>query len=84
MALVGMRGSISDPRQANDLDRVGSVYIFVSSNDGSKTWTQQMKLMASDGVVEDAFGGSVAMDGDTVVVSAHLVDNKCVRVYSFS
>jgi len=75
MALVGLRGNRASSRVENDLGRVGSIYIFVPSNDGSNTWTQQMKLMASDGIEEDFFGGSVAIDRDTVVVGAHLVDN---------
>ena len=40
----------------------GSVYIFVRN--GSE-WTQQAKLLASDGEENDVFGYSVQLDGDT-------------------
>ena len=43
----------------------GSVYIFVRS-DG--VWTQEQKLVASDGASRYAFGVRVHIDGDTVIV----------------
>jgi hypothetical protein len=45
----------------------GSVYVFVRSGD---SWTEQAKLTASDGVANDEFGSSVAIDGNTVIVGA--------------
>ena len=45
----------------------GSAYVFVRSGDA---WTQQAKLLASDGFISDVFGTSVAISGDTVVVGA--------------
>ena len=51
----------------------GSAYVFV--NDGG-AWTQQAKLLADDGAPGDAFGRSVAIDGDTALVGAHLHDDK--------
>ena len=47
----------------------GSAYVFVRSVDGA--WTQQAKLVAADGESEDAFGISVAISGDTVVIGAY-------------
>ncbi len=35
-------------------------------------WTQQAKLLADDGAAGDYFGGSVAVDGDTLLVGAML------------
>lgn len=49
----------------------GSAYIF-EYNDGN--WTQQAKLTASDGGVEDWFGQSVSISGDCAVVGAWLND----------
>jgi len=49
----------------------GSAYIF-EYNDGN--WTQQAKLTASDGGVEDWFGQSVSISGDCAVVGAKLND----------
>lgn len=45
----------------------GSAYVFIHTGN---TWTFQRKLTASDGETEDAFGYSVAIDGDTVIVGA--------------
>ncbi len=48
--------------------RQGSAYIFVRATDG--TWTQQAKLVASDGAAENYFGNSVHISGDTAIVGA--------------
>ena len=50
----------------------GSAYVFTR---GSSTWSQQAKLLASDGAIFDQFGYSVAISGDSVVVGTHLDDN---------
>jgi FG-GAP repeat len=54
----------------------GSAYVFVRSG---SSWSQQQKLTASDGAVGDSFGVSVAVDGDTAVVGAHLDDDAGLR-----
>ena len=38
---------------------------------GTKVWIMQQKLVADDGAIDDHFGGSVAIFGDTLVVGAH-------------
>lgn len=50
----------------------GSVYVFV--RDGA-TWTEEAKLLASDGAAYDAFGTSVAVFDDTLVVGAFRHDH---------
>lgn len=45
----------------------GSAYVFVRNG---TTWTQQAKLLASDGAFIDKFGYSVSVSGDTIVVGA--------------
>jgi hypothetical protein len=49
----------------------GSAYVFTGSG---TTWTQQGKLTASDGEVEDWIGYSVALSGDTALVGAGYED----------
>jgi hypothetical protein len=49
----------------------GSAYIFIRSD---TTWTQQYKLLASDGAVEDYFGDAVSLSGDTALIGAPYVD----------
>jgi hypothetical protein len=47
-------------------NRAGAAYVFVW--DGS-AWSQQAKLIASDGVLMNRFGGAVAIEGNTLVVA---------------
>ncbi len=58
-------GHLNDDLGAN-VDQ-GSAYIFVRSG---TTWSQQQKLIASDGDADDCFGYAVAVSGDTAVVGA--------------
>jgi hypothetical protein len=53
----------------------GSSYVFVRSGPpGSKVWTQQAKLTASDAEKSDFFGIAVAVSGDTAVVGSYQDD----------
>jgi len=61
-AVVGAYGADVDPSPNQ-----GSAYLFTRSG---TVWTQQAKLTANDGVANDFFGFSVALNGDTVLVSA--------------
>ncbi|UCC55204.1 MAG: FG-GAP repeat protein, partial [Gammaproteobacteria bacterium] len=58
----------------------GSAYVFVRTG---TTWNQQAKLLASDGAVEDVFGGSVSVDGDTAVIGADGDDDDSGSAYVF-
>ena len=55
----------------------GAVYVFTRENG---EWIQEQKLTADDGKVDDKFGVSVAIDGDTIAVGAHVAN----AVYLFS
>ena len=61
----------------------GAAYVFTRAP-GSDEWNEPVKLTASDGVVNDWFGYSVAVDGDTVVVGARGHDNKTGAAYVFT
>jgi hypothetical protein len=84
--LFGISVAISDDTTvigAQYDDNSGSAYVFVRSG-GS--WSQQAKLIASDAAAGDWFGGSVAINGDTVVVGAHgddTWDNQSGSAYVF-
>ena len=66
-AVIGARfGDLSNLFVESDF---GATYVFTSN---AGVWTEQQKLIASDGAKEDQFGGSVAVDGDTAVIGAHL------------
>ena len=62
-------GALQDDDNGTDS---GSAYVFVRSGG---VWTQQAKLLASDGAAEDFFGFSVSVSGDTALVGAGLDDD---------
>ena len=57
-----------DPVSANTISNSGSAYVFIRE---SGVWSQAAKLTASDGLANDHFGWSVAVESDTVVVGAY-------------
>jgi len=50
----------------------GSAFVFRRVG---TSWSEEQKLIASDGAVADAFGWSVSIEGDVVVVAARLEDS---------
>jgi hypothetical protein len=50
----------------------GSAYVFVRSGG---VWTEQAKLLASDGAAGDGFGVSVSLSGDTALIGARYDDD---------
>ena len=48
--------------------QAGAAFVFVLSG---ATWTQQAKLLASDGAASDKFGYAVAISEDTIVVGSY-------------
>lgn len=51
----------------NSAEWAGAAYIFVREGD---SWVQQAYLKAGNAEAQDGFGSAVAIDGDTVVISA--------------
>jgi|GEM_PF-863512 len=68
-ALVGSYGITSTSVSDVDipLGTGGAAYVFTRSG---TTWTQQAKLTAADATFDDAFGVSVALQGDTALIGA--------------
>jgi MYXO-CTERM domain-containing protein len=62
-ALVGARMA-----NVGTITAQGSGYVFQRTG---TAWAQQAKLLASDGASGDFFGGSVALSGNTALISAH-------------
>lgn len=52
----------------------GAAYIFYRNQGGTDNWGEVVKLIASDAEDLDAFGGSVSIDGEYVVVGAFYED----------
>ena len=61
-------------RDANGDFDVGGAYVFTKTGIDWATDTETAKLTAADGALNDKFGNSVAIEGDTVVVGAHQHD----------
>jgi hypothetical protein len=59
----------------------GAAYVFTRSG---TTWTQQQKLLASDGVAEDNFGCSVSLYGDIALIGATGDNNVKGSAYVFT
>lgn len=75
---------IGAPHDDDKGEGSGSVYIFTRNG---KTWNQQTKLTASDGMAGDLFGISVAISEDTILIGADLNDEKATNagaVYVFT
>lgn len=69
--VVGAYGEDDDVSASNNLSKAGSAYIF--KNNGG-TWSQVQKIIASDRTANDEFGWSVDIDGNTIIVGAHIED----------
>jgi hypothetical protein len=70
---TGVNGNGSN----NSATEAGAVYVFVRSG---TSWTQQAYLKASNTGEFDAFGRSVALSGDTLVVGANGEDSNATGV----
>jgi hypothetical protein len=70
----GTKGINSTPNES--VPDSGAVYVFVRNGE---TWSQQAYLKASKTGVEDSFGTSVAVSGDTIVVGAPYEDSETSR-----
>ncbi|MBA1443980.1 MAG: choice-of-anchor D domain-containing protein [Chromatiales bacterium] len=57
------------------VDDNGAAYIFVR-DPGTGAWTQQQKLLATNGAQNDRFGESVSISGDTAIVGVKGDDDK--------
>ncbi|MBL7046230.1 MAG: right-handed parallel beta-helix repeat-containing protein [Candidatus Marinimicrobia bacterium] len=68
-AIVGSHNDDADGQN------FGSAYIFVTSEDGTNTWSEQVKLIASDASVDDYFGVSVSISDDYAIVGSAYDDD---------
>ena len=81
---VSLDGDTALVGAAPDDNGKGSAYVFTRSG---TSWTQQVKLLASDGAANDLFGNSVSLDGDTALIGAPYDDDngdKSGSVYVFT
>jgi hypothetical protein len=67
VALDGDTAVIGASRDDDNGEGSGSVYVFTGAGG---VWTEQAKLLPSDGALWDEFGSAVALDGDSAVIGA--------------
>jgi len=72
VSLDGEYAIISAPTDSDNGAWSGSVYVFTRTG---TAWSQQAKLLASDGGANDRFGTSVSVDGDTALIGAWFDDD---------
>jgi hypothetical protein len=65
-------GAVGEDGEGNSVSTAGSVYVFVKSGAG---WVLQATLRAAQADVEDHFGYSVAVQGDTILVGVPYEDS---------
>jgi hypothetical protein len=70
---TGINGDQND----NSLVKAGAAYVFVREGG---IWSQQAYLKASNTDIDDHFGYSVAIDGDTIVVGAYAEDSSATGI----
>ena len=70
-AVVGAYHNSTDAAGANSLFQAGAAYIFKKDPGNPDNWYQVKKIVASDRTVNDAFGCSVSISGDYVIVGAY-------------
>lgn len=82
VALSGTTALVGAPRDdnANGTD-AGAVYVFTRA--GPNNWALQVKLIAAGGASGDAFGLSIAIEGDTLLVGAPAVGQNDGSVYVY-
>lgn len=72
-AVIGAYREDHDASGANNLSNAGSAYVFEKNTSGN--WVQVQKIVASDRAIDDEFGWSVAINGNTLVVGARAEDH---------
>ncbi|MEL6525735.1 MAG: hypothetical protein AAFQ07_08495, partial [Chloroflexota bacterium] len=73
LALEGDTAVIGASGTSLGADNVGVAYVYTRIGDA---WTQQAMLTASDGTLDDYFGTSVGISGNTIAVGAVRDDNE--------
>jgi len=73
-AASGIDGDQSD----NSASQAGAVYVF--TRDATGVWSQQAYVKASNTDVEDGFGWSVALSGDTLAVGTRWEDSAATGI----
>ncbi len=69
-ASIALDGDLLAVSAPNDLEEIGSVYLFERNQGGTNEWGQIAKLTLENGEAGDYFGVAVVLQGDTLIVGA--------------
>ena len=67
MLLIATTFSVAESLKNN---KINATFSSLSLNKSIEDWTEIQKLLASDGTIQDMFGNSVSIDGDTALIGA--------------
>lgn len=81
---VAIDGDTAVVGAARKNNLAGAAYLFGRDQGGASNWGQAAKLTASDSAAADAFGITVAIDGDTAIVGAENKDNAVGAAYVYA
>jgi hypothetical protein len=81
---VSVSGSTGLVGAYGDDNSKGGAYVFLDLDTASGAVTENVKLTASDGAVNDQFGFSVSLNGDNFIIGARGKNSNKGKVYSGS
>ncbi len=67
-----------------DNSNMGSAYIFSRNQGGTENWGEVIRIVASDGVLNDLFGSSVSIFYDTIVIGAYADNSNQGAAYVYA
>jgi FlaG/FlaF family flagellin (archaellin) len=70
VAISGNIIVVGAPYESGETFGEGAAYIFVNDVSSALPWVMRQKLVASDSAMDDSFGWSVSVSGDTIGVGA--------------
>ena len=77
VSISGDTAIVADPFDRGGIANRGAVSIFERDEGGAGNWGEVKKIFASDPAINDLFGTSVAIFGDTIIAGSPLNDDTC-------
>ncbi|RRJ97202.1 PEP-CTERM sorting domain-containing protein [Opitutaceae bacterium TAV4] len=74
VSLLGDRALVGATLGNGNVANTGAAYYYKGLDNAGPTVNQDVKLLASDGVVNDRFGSSVSLEGDSALAGAQTGD----------
>ncbi len=74
VSIDGTTAAVGNSNGDGVVDGSGTAYIFERDQGGASNWGEVTKIIADDGLFNDSFGVSVAIQADMLMVGAHRND----------